>query len=152
MTYSPPTLLLRSDLGKKPYRLRCRFSVDAFPRASWLEKAKHAAAEAFVQDMAKQGFEYLDQHGVTMTGPFSATPITGLPSRRERGRFNARQALPAVLAGNPLRPPERSYAVSVPLLDESEKWEYELAAVFIHKTLFVETPDKHEEEEMLRKR
>ena len=60
------TLLIRPDLGYKPYRLKCRFIMPKHPSVPHLMTAKVEAAELFVRDMAKQGWEYLDKHDVTL--------------------------------------------------------------------------------------
>lgn len=138
---SLPELLIRPDLGKRPYRLRCRFTIDAFPKPHWLEKAKYAAAEAFVRDMAKQGFEYVDRLGVTMTGPFPTVEIAS-SLRRPREHFSARR--PDFRRKEP-----GSMATTLPALTEMPRWDYELAMVFVHKTLLVEIPTAEEEREML---
>ena len=133
-------LLFRRDLGKRPYRLRCRFQIDARPKAEWLEKAKIAAAEAFVRDLRKQGFEYMDVHGIRMTGPYAVAVIPRLPKRsqQEPWHVNAREMLPAALAGyRPPAPSGMGPVGTIPLLGHSEKWEYELAAVFIHETMLM---------------
>ena len=136
-----PELLLRPDLGKRAYRLRCRFAIDAFPREWFLEKAKYAAAQRFVEDMAKQGWEHIQKFGFQMKGPFSALTVPFLPKRalQEKWHFNARYPMPRRISseGAP------AYVGTVPLLGESEKWEYELAGVFIHKTILTELGPAH---------
>ena len=144
-------VLIRPDLGNRAYRLRCRFVVDAAPqqdyyRAIWrraLEKMQHAMAERFISDMAKQGWGYLPSQSITMTGPFSETPIVSLRGIR-RPHFDAR------------RPDLRrrgdaaaSLVSIVPDLDKTDRWEYELAAVFVHKTLLMEVPTEDEERKVL---
>ena len=149
-------LLLRPDLGKKAYRLKCRFIVGAFPSDRTLEKAKYEAADLFVRDMAKQGWQYLDEHGFKMTGPFPATEIVILPKRSEQERWHTptRELLSAALAGHPLRASHRGegYVRNVPSLDSTDSWEFELAGVFVHDTLLAEMPDTHEEQEALKNR
>ena len=146
-----PELLLRPDLGKRAYRLRCRFTVGAGISPDKLETAKMKTAELFVQDMRKQGWEYDPNRlearlrGFTLKGPFSTTPITGAPSRLERVRFDAKRDLSRVLAGDNMRLPDIDYAITVPLLDESDTWEYEISAIFIRNTILTEVPDSHEE-------
>lgn len=144
-----PELLLRPDLGKKAYRLRCRFSVGAFPSERSLEKAKYAAAEMFVTDMAKQGWHYLDRHGFKMTGPYPAVEVVQLPKRSQQERWHVPSAdiMSAVATGTRIGriAQDGGYAKPVPLLAESDRWEFELAAVFTHKTILTEYPDKHEE-------
>lgn len=143
------TLLLRPDLGKKAYRLRCRFCIGAFPSEGSLEKAKRVAAEAFVTDMAKQGWSYLDHYGFKMTGPYPAIEVVQLPKRSQQERWHLRSAdmMSAVTMGTRIGriAQDGGYAKPVPLLAESDRWEFELAAVFAHETILTEYPDEHEE-------
>lgn len=150
-----PELLLHKDLGKRAYRLKCRFKIDPNPKPDWLERTKFQAAELWVQDMEKQGWEYdpnkLEKslRGFTMKGPFVSTPVTGAPSRLEQFRFNAKRDLPKILSGDPMRVPDLSrYVATMPSLGESPQWEYELSAIFIRKTLLVEVPDLKEERDI----
>lgn len=149
------TLLLRPDLGKRAYRLRCRFTVNAFPDTAMLERAKVQAAEMFVRDMAKQGWEYLDKHGFKMTGPFIPMKIVALPKRHQQARWHtsSHELLAQARAG--FRSPalsEPNYVTAVPALSETESWDFELAGVFVHKTILTESPDPHEEKEVLKQR
>ena len=145
-------LILRPDLGKGAYRLRCRFTVDAPPRhlqrrAVWaqtLEKMKLECAQRFVNDMAKRGWEYMDKHGFQMTGPYHGVQVVDL-SKLRRQHFNTRS--PDFWHRNGLGP--ESAVTTLPSLQESDKWDYELSAVFIHKTLLAEIPDPIEEKETL---
>ena len=138
-------LLLRPDLGKKAYRLKCRFTIEANHKPEYLEKVKYKVAEEFINDIKKQGWEYdpnrlpPSERGFKLTGPYPATPMTGLPTKAEQFRFNAKRDMPRIAAGDKMRLPELNYAQSVPLLGETDKWEYELSAVFIHATILVET-------------
>ena len=148
--------LVRPDRGKRAYRLRCRFQIDAFPKASFLEKAKYAAAEAFVRDMAKRGWQHVEKYGFRMTGPFPATVTVNLPKRSQQmpWAIPSRDLLPAIQAGYRFGPRESSspYISEVPLLGETDRWEYELAGVFVHETILTESPDEHELKEEERKR
>ena len=141
-------LLLRLDLGKRAYRLKCRFVIGAFPSERTLEKAKVHAAELFIADMAKQGWQYVSSHGFTMKGPFPATTTVILPKRSEMERWNtpSRELLPAVQSGYRARTGvDGGYARPVPLITETDAWEFELAGVFTHETILTEVPDAHEE-------
>lgn len=126
-------------------RLKCRFTVEAGTTSDRLDKYKYKVAEAFVSDLEKQGWKYepnrlpASERGFKLTGPFPATPVKGLPSRAEQFRFNAQRDMARVLAGDKLRATDLSYVSNVPLLGETDKWEYELSAVFIHEEILVET-------------
>ena len=140
ITQTMPTVIMRRDHGYKPYRLHCRFTVEAYPSQGWLESAKHQAAERFIEDMGKQGWDYIDKHGIAMTGPYSASVITGLPSaaQREKDRINAREAVFAVAAGARLLPSKREMVASLPPIAMSPEWEFDLSAVFLRKTIVME--------------
>jgi hypothetical protein len=141
-------VLLRQKRDKKAYRLRCRFKIDSLPRPEWLEKAKFAAAERFVEDMRKQGWEYVGKFGFKMTGPFPATETVILPKRGEQARWHLPSAdlLPAIEAGYRIgQTPASDYTQEVPLLGETGCWEYELAGVFAHEQILTEYADPHEE-------
>ena len=147
-------LLFRPDLGKKAYRLKCRFVIEAFPTQDWLDKKKIETAERFVSDMKKQGWEYdpnkivPSERGFKLRGPFQATPVMVLPKAPRI--IPNHEALARVKAGDLMRDTGEDYAVTVPILSESAQWEYEISAVFIRSTILVETPDKHEELEVIR--
>ena len=144
-------LLLRRDLGKGAYRLRCRFVIDAAPLSPWsrriweaeLERMKVEVARRFVEDMTKQGFEYVDEHGFQMSGPYPATPAPVQIQRPKRS--GARAMLPAVMQGDRFRGNGVNGVSLVLPLAENDTWEYELAAVFVHPTLVIEYPYPHEE-------
>ena len=149
-----PELLLRPDLGKKAYRLRCRFTVEAYTLPDRIDKYKFKMAEKWVADMYKQGWDYdpnvlpLDDRGFKLRGPFSATPITGLPKLKDIRPMTNREALARVMAGDKLRDTGEDWAVTLPEIDKTDKWEYELSAVFVRNTILTEVPDSHEEIEV----
>lgn len=138
-----PQLLLKPDLGYKAYRLRCKFTIGADPRPEFLQKAKYAAAEQFREDMHKQGWEYVERYGFHMTGPRPA--MSARPVAKRMRVPSAREMLPHVAQGARFLAPEAYGVQNVPLIGESEDWEYEIAGIFVHKTILVESPDLHEE-------
>jgi len=145
-------LLVRPDLGKKPYRLKCRFLIGAFPSERILERAKYKAAEMFVADMAKQGWDYLDQYGFKMTGPFAAVQTVNLPKRSQQQRWHmpSREIIAAVERGHLSRwtvPDGPNWVKEVPRITETDDWEFELSGVFVHETIVAQYPDRHEERE-----
>ena len=145
-------------MGKKAYRLRCRFRVGAYPGASLLEKAKYTAAEQFVRDMHKQGFDYIgesgkvpvSQRGFRMRGPFHVVdPVTIKVVRP----LTAKELLPLLLRGEPVpKQPEGTSAMNVIPVAENERWEYELGGVFIRNTILTEVLEPQEHEQELRHR
>ena len=134
-----PGLLLRSDLGKRPYRLRCRFKIGDHPRLEQVQKASAKAAEQFVKDMHVQGWEFVPKYGFDMRGPFPALKVIPLP--KAPPQLTARQMAPLVAAGHKFRAAPLEGVQSVPLLGETDGWEYELRGVFTHKTILTELED-----------
>lgn len=148
---SIPEILIRPDLGKKAYRLKCRFTVDAHISPERFEKLKFEVAEAWVEDMKLQGWEYdpnrieKSQRGFNLSGPFYITPVTGLPKFHERRKMTSKEMLPMVAQGRRVFDEGRDWAVPVTPLNQSDKWDWEISAVFIHETILTEIPDAHEE-------
>lgn len=142
-------LLLRPDLGKKAYRLRCRFVIGAYPSEWTLEKAKFHAADLFVKDMAKQGWENVSKHGFKMSGPFAPVQVVNLPkaSQQEQWHTPSKDMIAAITAGYRPPPPAPNYVQTVPDVAECDDWEFELAGVFVHPAIMTEVPDPHEERE-----
>lgn len=143
-------LLLRPDLGKKAYRLKCRFVIGAYPSERTLEKAKFHAADLFVRDMAKQDWENVSKHGFQMRGPFAAVQVVNLPKRSQQERWHtpSKDMIAAIHAGyTPSLPTAPNYVQTVPDVAEADDWEFELAGVFVHSTIMTELPDPHEERE-----
>ncbi len=146
-------LILRRDLGKKAYRLKCRFRIGSYPNERMLEKGKFEAAGMFVTDMAKQGYEYVDQYGFKMSGPFPYVETVQIPKRSEQKRWNdsSKALFASIQSGNFKRGAEDGgYAREVPRIEETDDWEFELAGVFVHETLVFQTADEHEEKEELK--
>ena len=139
-------VLVRPDRGKRAYRLRCRFTVEAFPNPEFLDRAKFRAAQAFVEDMRKQGWENLGSHGFKMTGPFPAIEVVNLPPRSLQPRWHqpSQEVLQRIMAGQKVRTNGKGFTSDVPALGTCEKWEYELAGVFAHNTILTEMTEARE--------
>lgn len=131
------------DLGKKAYRLHCRFTVGAYPSYRVLEKAKYRAAELFVRDMAKQGFQYVDRHGMTMV--FRGASVQVMNLGKPKRPPSSRQMLPHVMQGAKFRSEWEPPIQNALLPSETESWDYELSAVFVHDTILMDVPGRHEE-------
>lgn len=142
--------LIRPTRDRKAYQLKCRFVTPAFPKTEWVEEMRVKMAEQFVDDMAKQGWVYVEKHGFTFTGPYPATEVLVLPKPGDVDRWHIPSAdlLPAIKAGfNPQRSAtDGGYAMAVPTLQETENWEFELTGVFHREQILTEIPDPHEEE------
>ena len=137
------TLIVRPSRDKKPYRLRCRFRIEPHPGQGRLDREKVKVAEQFVRDMHKQGWENHTGSGFAMKGPFPPViPVTIRPRRTP----SARQMLAGVARGERVLDDGYTGVREVPLLGESEWWEYEIAGVFIRAQILTEVPDRHEEE------
>ena len=135
--------IIRPSRDNKPYRLRCRFKIEPYPRMERLDREKVNVAERFVKDMHQQGWENDGRFGFKMTGPFpTVSPVTVRMPRIP----TAKEMLPYVLNGARfLDKGEDTAQLVVPLM-ESESWEYELSGVFIRQQMMSEVPDLHEEE------
>ena len=123
--------------------------MGAHPTESWLNRAKVAAAERFVVDMHKQGWEHVERYGFRLRGPLAPTMTMTLPKRPPR--VSGEEALRRVMAGDLMRAPEYPEVMTVPLLSETDVWEYELAAVFVRPTILVEVPSLEEERDLWRR-
>lgn len=111
-------------------------------------KAVLDQVESWIDQMALQGWEYLDKHGLEMVGgPYTVIEPTFIP--RPAKRMTNKEMLHRVSQGDPCRDVGQSYAETVLSLAEVEFWEYEVAAVFVHKTILVETPSVEEERKVL---
>lgn len=135
-------LLFKPDFGKKAYRLKCRFLIEAYPTEDRLKQGALRAYDWFVRDMAKEGWECLTGEGVRMLGPFS--PVQPMNLHRPR-LLSSRQMLPAVAQGAKFRATEDFGAKTVIPLSECESWEYELRVVFVRNTIVFDVPYPHEE-------
>jgi len=139
------------DLGKRPYRLKCRFRVPAGSGPDFLEKAKYAAAEQFIADMKVKGWEYIggssrlppEARGFRLTFKGAHVEVRGLSKPKRLP--SSREMLPAIMQGARFLPDERSDVVTVPHYTETEYLDWELAGVFLRNTLLMEVPDAHEE-------
>lgn len=135
--------LIQPSRDKKPYRLRCRFKIERFPRLERLDREKVNVAERFVRDMKAQGWVYDNRFGFRMTGPYPVIePVTIHIPRTP----SARGMMPYVAQGARFLDQGGTVAMAMPLVAESESWEYELAGVFVRDAVLVERPDLHEEE------
>lgn len=142
------TLILRPDLGKRAYRLHCRMITPAFPKTDLLEKSRLKVGQEFIDDMAEQGWEYLDRYGMRMNPePKPHVETVTLPKRHLQANWHtpSRELLPAVMAGYRARTAPEHFVTTLPNMAFMESWEWDLSAVFVRKTILTETPDPHEE-------
>lgn len=137
-----PELLLRKDLGKRAYRLKCRFKIEPCPGQSRLDREKVTVAERFVADMHKQGWENQPGYGFRMRGPFPMVVPTVV---RVPSRLSSREMFPHVMQGARFPDTGHDSVSLVPTLEFSEWWEYEISGVFVRETILMERPDPHEE-------
>lgn len=135
-------LIFPRDLGKRAYRLKCRFATEPRPTKERLKAAALVAMEMFVRDMRQQGFEHLTGEMPRMSGPFS--PVKPVTLRRPKV-LSAREMLPAVARGARFLPGRETIAQDVAPLHKCESWEYGLELVFVSNVLRLEVPDRHEE-------
>ena len=139
------------DLGKRPYRLKCRFQVPAGSGPRFLEKAKYAAAEQFIADMKVKGWDYIgesarlpaSERGFRMTFKGAHIEVRGLSKPRRLP--DAREMQGAVMQGARFLPDARSDVVNVPHYTETEYVDFQLEGIFLHDTILTEVPDINEE-------
>lgn len=135
--------ITKPSLDYKPYRLRCRFKIESYPLRQRLAREKVNVAEQFVDDMHKQGWEFIDSFGMSMKGPF---PMVQAITIRSQPVLSARTMLHSVNQGLRFLDRGRDAVRNVPSLDTEEWWEYELLGVFQRPAVLMECPDSHEEE------
>ena len=138
------TIRTERDLGRKPYRFKCRFVIEARPTRESLKRGALKSHDLFVRDMAKQGWEYLSSEPPRLRGPF--TPVIPMTVHVRRPP-TSREMLHMVAQGAPFRfrAEQETLAQTVTPLSMNESWEYELSLVFVGRTIRFEVPDRHEE-------
>ena len=135
-------IIIPRDLGRRAYRLKCRFVIEAHPTRERLKQGALKTHEMFVCDMAKQGWEHLASEPPRLGGPF--TPVAPMKVRVARPP-SSQEMLYAVAQGATFRAEAETLAQNVTPLDQNDSWEYELSLVFVGKTIRFEVPDRHEE-------
>lgn len=145
------TFISKQALPNKAYWLHARIAVPAYPKQAWLDEAADKQGALFIADMTRQGWTYIDRGIWISDQPVAKTPITGAPSIGERERFNAKEALPRVMAGDRMRLQHDTsrYVANMPTTAEVEDWEYDIKAAFWRETILTEMPAAHEEREVL---
>ena len=139
-----PLILLRKDLGRRPYKMRCRFEIEADHTRGQLEKARKVALNKFIADIGKRGWEYVERIQPRITGPYpNVQPGSSLPKPQ---RVSAKRMLPEIMQGNKFRGDTRVDGIQSPEPIDATEWvQYEIEAYFVHDTILVDTPDLHEE-------
>ena len=140
------TLLLRKETVQQPYKLTCRFTVDAPLRGikteRWLDYAQREyvrCCNQFVRDMEKQGWKFVGGGLPFSGGPYSYIDPRGVPKRpikpaRQKGRPSAPIAeWDKVDWGH--------YTENVVTVQEHERWDYEFYGIFT-KPMQVEVDDR----------
>lgn len=137
------SLLLRPDLGKKAYKMRSRFRIEAEHTREQLNRARNVALNDFIVAMGKRDWQYVSKYLPRITGPYSYIQ----PSEQAKPqRISAKQMLPGVLQGNKYRESPDTLGVFSPDPVDATEWvEYEISAFFVHPTLVLEIPYSHEE-------
>lgn len=134
------TIIVPKEAGLKPYRLHARFSIKSYPPPAALDEAVKTCAEKFIEDMAKQGWEYLDQHGVFLDPePKPHFDIYDAPKRsqQEEWHVNARQVQDPRSVQR-LKTVGTPGVLSLPSVAHSDVWDFDISAVFLHKALITE--------------
>ena len=139
------------DPGKKAYRLHARFPVPAHSGPRVLEKAKYQAADQFVVDMAKRGYQWIgessrlpvDQRGWRLT--FKGAHIAAMNLTKRPRTLSSREMLPQIMQGAKFRAEEEPRVYNVPHHNECEFWDYDLSTIFVRDTILGDVPDLHAE-------
>ncbi len=131
------------DLGKRPYWLHCRFEIGAQPTRRQLEQATHKWADRFIEDMAKKGYQYVEKFGIEVTFKGAHIAVMNLP--RHPRVLSAKEMLPQVMQGARFRATDEPRVMVVPHFTETELWDYDIKACFLHDTILMDKPDRHEE-------
>ena len=120
-----PGLIFTPERERKAYRLKCAFRTDSGVRGRHLELLTLEAGKRFIADMAKQGWEFRDEHGLTLKGPFVWEDMQDLPPVwKQQGDDNP---LHYVQRSTVVEKSPGIYELSLP--NGSEKWE--LYGVFV---------------------
>lgn len=119
-----------------------RFRIGAHPSPDQLAKERNWAMDDFIRQMAIRDWDYVPKYGYKMAGPFIAIEPVTLP---KPSRLKAKEIMPHVMQGARYLDDGTENVMTVPLLSETENWEYELAAIFVHRTILTDIPDRHEE-------
>jgi len=69
------------DVIKRPYRLRCAFTVASGTTGRALELAKLEAGGRFIKDMALRGYEWASSYGYKLEGPTPHMDVFSLPGK-----------------------------------------------------------------------
>lgn len=140
-----PTLILRPDLEHQRYRLTCRITIDAPLRGvktdAWKDYARREvkrAHEAFVRDMEKQGWRYINGQVPRVKGPFSHIDPRGIPGKPSKPKRKPGQ--PSVDVRHWDRTDWDYYTETVDRVEHHEQWDYEFTEAFTRRML-VEVPD-----------
>ena len=137
-----PILLLHPDRGYRPYKLYCRFEIEADHNRGQMEKARNIALNQFIEAMQNQGWQYLARVWPRITGPYPNVQPMNLPKPQ---RISARQMLQGVMQGNRYRAKDDTAVLTPDPIDQTDWVQYEITAWFTHKTILVDWPDLHEE-------
>lgn len=133
----------QSDLGKRPYRLRCEVVVPGGLRGDRLKRAVERCLDDFVRDMHVRGFDWVSGYGWKREG--MPQPYVAPMTIRKPRRLAAREMLPSVAQGARFLANDETVAQTVPALEASERWRYVVSGVFTHDTILTDVPDRHEE-------
>lgn len=129
------------DLGKRSYRLK--FSVVTWPNptSDQLRRGLYKSLEPLERQMRTQGFELRER---TIRFERRQPHIETVEIHVHR-QPTAKQMIRDVAQGAKFRDQGGTIAMAVPLLEETEAWEYIFSAEFIHDTLVFDIPEVHEE-------
>lgn len=108
-------LIIRPDAEVREYGLYCGFDIEAYPKASRLEKVTLEVGQRWVRDMAKQGWEWRGD-GIVRSRPRVPEQVMELKRPDEQDR-----------EGSPVQKPQAG-----------ESWKFFLYAIFRRKEIRTE--------------
>ena len=81
-----PGLIFTPERERKAYRLKCAFRTDSGVRGRHLERLTLEAGKRFIADMQKQGWEFRDDYGLTLKGPYLWEDVGDLPAKWKQAK------------------------------------------------------------------
>lgn len=151
MILHPPNFIIHAagslgnmpDLGKKAYRLKFCVTGHARMTAEQLRRGLNACLDDMERQLKAQGFRFAGEDTIQFVRKQPhIEPMTIRPQRPP----SSREMEYAVRQGAKFRAPlHDTLAQNVPLLMESDAWDYLFSALFVHETILTDKPDLHEE-------
>ncbi len=133
----------RPEADKRPYRLK--FSVVGYPNMP-LEALRVGLSRSLTEverQMRQRGFVFAGEHTIQFVR--KQPHIEPMTVRLYRPPSAKQMLASGLMQGNRFRAPVETLAMTMPLLHQTEAWEYIFSAIFVHDTILVETPSEGEQ-------